>query len=75
MIVCILTAWTALSVALGLAIGKALALADADLPDETDDDDLLADVPAECLSDAEIRRRCDRIEAELRHPSGRSWLL
>jgi hypothetical protein len=63
-------AWCVVSLPVGVVLGRVMKNADrAEQPEP----DLLADVPAECLSDAEIRRRCDRIEAEMRHPSSRTW--
>ena len=35
--------------------------------------DLLADLPAEVLSQAEVDRRVEQMESQWRHPSSRTW--
>ena len=68
--------WTAVAVVFGLLIGQCIAEADAaELADDEDDSTWLDDAPTDVLSAAEIDRRIERLEAQLRHPSSRNeWL-
>lgn len=71
MILCILVIWTLLAVALGMALGRAIAEADA--AEIADDSTWLDDQPTAVLSDAEIARRFDTITYAQRQADVVTW--